>query len=188
LRRIASSIDRAARLTHDILDFTQVRMKGALPMKRAPMDLLPVVQGIIGELASTEPTRDIVLSAEGDTRGDWDRDRLSQVVFNLLVNALKYSPQESSVRVELKGTPGSATVEVLNAGTLAPDLEDHLFDPLRRSSMARDTGDHSIGLGLFIVQHIVRSHGGTIEVRSEGGSTSFLVTLPRTSGATAPAG
>ncbi|WP_239014076.1 GAF domain-containing sensor histidine kinase [Archangium violaceum] len=180
LTRILDSADRANRLIRDLLDFTQVRMGKALPMQRKPMDLHALSQQVVDEMQLAAPERSLVLRCEGDGRGDWDADRIAQVLTNLLTNALKYSPADAGIRIETRGEGAVVLLRVSNGGAPIPaHLLSTLFEPLTRGTQTG--GEHrSIGLGLFIVDQIVRAHCGTVEVHStleEG--TTFCVRLPR---------
>lgn len=180
LTRILDSADRANRLIRDLLDFTQVRMGKALPMQRKPMDLHVLAQQVVDEMQLAAPERPLVLQCEGDGRGDWDADRIAQVLTNLLTNALKYSPADADIRIEARGEKEAVLLRVCNGGAPIPaHLLPTLFEPLTRGTQTGGA-QRSIGLGLFIVDQIVRSHGGTVEVHStleEG--TAFGVRLPR---------
>jgi signal transduction histidine kinase len=103
------------------------------------------------------------------------------VVTNLVANALKYSPQESPVRVEARGLDGWVSLAVHNRGApIPPDKFPHLFLPMQRATNEVDRAGRSVGLGLYIVDHIVRAHGGRVEVRStQAEGTTFTVWLPR---------
>jgi signal transduction histidine kinase len=115
----------------------------------------------------------------GDLTGTWDADRLLQVVSNLVANAGHHGTPGEEIRVSIDGVAEQViVVSVQNAGTIAPQVLPHLFNPFRTTRMGRDRSG-GLGLGLFIVQELVRAHGGTVEVVSEAGATSFTVRLPR---------
>jgi signal transduction histidine kinase len=180
--RILSSADRAHRMIRDLLDFTQARLSGGIPVRAGPMDLHDIAQHVVEETRIASPDRDIQVEFKGDGRGEWDADRIAQVLTNLVSNALAYSPQGTPVRVELRDEGDAVVASVQNQGTpIAPELLPRLFEPLTRGQrQGRDKGSRSIGLGLYIVDHIVRAHGGTVGVRSSAEEgTTFTVHLPR---------
>jgi PAS domain S-box-containing protein len=179
--RIQSSAERAIRLIRDLLDFTQVRMGGGIPVNRKPMDLHGFTRQVVDEVQLVHPERRIDVVAQGDGRGEWDPDRLAQVLTNLLSNALNYSPPDTPVTVRTLGTEGERVLEVHNWGAPIPSEKlPLLFEPLERGAAQQDRMGRSIGLGLFIIRHIVESHGGSITVRSEAEEgTTFTVHLPR---------
>jgi signal transduction histidine kinase len=113
---------------------------------------------------------------EAGCLGEWDRDRLAQVLSNLLANAVQHSERGTPVTVTVSGTDAEATVSVHNLGEPIPtEVLPTVFDAF--SSGSDSTG---LGLGLYIAREIVLAHGGRIEVNSsrERG-TVFTVTLPR---------
>ncbi len=179
--RIQSSAQRAVRLVKDLLDFTQARLGGGLRVERRPLELAPLVMQLVLEVEAAWPERTIEVHREGDTRGEWDGDRIAQVVTNLVTNALKYSPADSRVRVVARGVDGWVFLAVHNTGTPIPsDKLPFLFQPLRRATNEVDKAGRSVGLGLYIVEHIARAHGGSVEVSSsETAGTTFTVRLPR---------
>jgi sigma-B regulation protein RsbU (phosphoserine phosphatase) len=182
VRRILTSADRASRMIRDLLDFTQVRLGGGIPVERKFIDLHEQVSSVVEEFQHTHSERELQLTLEGDTRGEWDPDRIAQAVSNLISNALKYSPKGTPVGVTTRGETDVVIVDVRNQGELiAQDRLADLFKPLSRGVTRTDMQTRSIGLGLYIVDSIVRAHGGTIEVRStlEQG-TIFTMRLPRT--------
>ncbi|WP_224360312.1 sensor histidine kinase [Hyalangium versicolor] len=181
VRRILSSADRATRMIRDLLDFTQVRLSGGIPVAVKPLDFHAHAGQVLEELEHTHPTRTLRLTREGDTHGEWDPDRVAQVITNLVGNALKYSPAGTPVEIRTRGEGDTVVLEVHNQGEpISPERLPHLFKPLSRGAGKVDMETRSIGLGLYIVESIVRAHGGSIAVRStpeEG--TLFTVTLPR---------
>ncbi len=179
--RITSAATRAAGLIEDLLDFTQARLGGHLPIQRQPMDLHVLARQVVEEMELTAPTRSIELVHQGDGTGEWDSGRLAQLLTNLLGNALTYSPPDTPVRLEVEGESECVTLTVRNQGDPIPaEVLPRIFEPLQRGTETPDLRRRSIGLGLFIVESIVRAHGGTVAVHStahEG--TVFTVRLPR---------
>ncbi|RKH45751.1 sensor histidine kinase [Corallococcus sicarius] len=180
--RIQASAERAVRMIRDLLDFTQARVGGGIPVHCQDLDLVAVVQQVAEEVQVNFPERVLRTVTTGpDTRGRWDPDRIAQVITNLVSNALKYSPEGTPVTVRVGGTGQSAVLEVHNTGDPIPaDLLPRLFQPMQRGGPGMDRTTRSVGLGLYIVRHIVDAHGGTIDVTSTAeAGTTFTVRLPR---------
>jgi signal transduction histidine kinase len=183
--RILDSAQRATRMVRDLLDFTQARLRGGLTLERKASDLHELARGVVEEVQSTTPERRIEVVQEGEGRGLWDPDRVCQVIGNLLANALHYSPPSTPVRVETREVGEEVLLTVHNWGTpIPPVIFARIFEPLERGIQQEDRAGRSIGLGLFIVKHIVSSHGGTVDVRSnERDGTTFTVRLRKQSAA-----
>jgi sigma-B regulation protein RsbU (phosphoserine phosphatase) len=180
--RILTSAERATRMIRDLLDFTQARQGGGIPLQRRPADLHELVHTVVDEMQPTHSDRPIQVEQSGDAAGEWDPDRLAQVITNLLGNALQYSPPDTPVTVTTRAGPEWVTVEIHNAGgPIAPEVLPRIFEPLERGGHQQPGRQgRSIGLGLFIVRHIVLAHGGTVSVRSTAeDGTTFTVRLPR---------
>jgi PAS domain S-box-containing protein len=177
--RIAEGAERMARMISDLLDYSRARGPG-IPVHHQPLNLRHLARHAIEELGVAYPARVVRLSADEDTQGLWDGDRLSQVMGNLLGNALRYSPEDSPVDVQVRDAGESVALAVHNLGSPIP--HDHLatlFDPFRRGPGAHRSPE-GLGLGLFIVREIVRAHGGTVHVTSsEAAGTTFTLHLPR---------
>jgi PAS domain S-box-containing protein len=180
LTRIISASDRATRLIRDLLDFSQARLGGGIPVVRKKMDLFELARGVVEELAASHPEQELELVQEGEGAGEWDGDRLAQVLGNLVGNALQHGTPDTSVRVRCHGTDEDVFIEVTNEGApIEPALLPDLFEPFRRGRRAGH-GTGSVGLGLYITRQLVLAHGGGITVTSsmEAG-TRFTVRLPR---------
>ncbi|GHG79218.1 PAS domain S-box protein [Comamonas sp. JC664] len=182
--RVARSGDRMKRMISELLDFTRGRLGGGIPIQRAPGDLRSVLRQGVDELEAAWPERKLTLRvASGHYEGAWDTDRLLQVVSNLGGNALQYSPPEAPVTFSLSDAGDSVVLEVHNPGEpISPVMLPRLFDPFRRGTMAGVGGGGSsgLGLGLYIVEQVVKGHGGRIDVASTAeAGTIFRVTLPR---------
>lgn len=178
--RILSSGDRAVRLIRDLLDFTQARSVSGIPIQRRVADVHVVCQQTAEEVTLGHPTRSVIHRPVGDGVGMWDPDRLAQVVSNLAVNAVSYSPVDTPVYIDSRGDATCVVIEVHNQGAPIPaDLLPGLFEPFKRRERRQDP-DRSIGLGLFIVREIVAAHGGSVQARSSAAhGTTFRIELPR---------
>jgi signal transduction histidine kinase len=179
--RIQSSAERANRMIRDLLDFTQARLAGGLRIERRAMDLHKLIQSVLEEVEATHVGREIRWARNGDGRGEWDPDRLGQVVQNLVTNALKYSPGDTPVRIETHAENGDVVLSVHNEGAPIPaERLGRIFQPLQRATGDVDKAGRSIGLGLYIVKQVVDAHGGTVWVESTAeAGTTFTMRLPR---------
>lgn len=189
VKRIQTAGERCNRMISDLLDFTQARLGSGIPIHSAPGDLREFVKRALDEVLSAYPHRSVTFEAPGALPGVWDGERLTQVATNLIVNALKYSPEDSTVSVRLKEEPPHAALEVHNWGPgISPQLLPHLFEPLQQGAVGKERTGRSVGLGLYIVRELTRAHGGHVEVSSsDHEGTRFRVTLPtKPLGAAAP--
>ena len=180
LRRIASSASRMRRMVDQLLDLTRARLAGGIPVQPRPgTNLAEVARGAVEELRVAHPEAQLNLHAAGPIRGDWDADRMAQVISNLVANAISHGAG-APVDVQVKGGEAAAILEVHNGGSpIPPELLPRIFDPFRRAAEGRTAAAQGLGLGLFITRQIVLAHGGTIDVISEQPEgTTFKVTLP----------
>lgn len=186
--RILANVEKAQRLIGDLLDFTQARLGGGIPVRPSPHDLHRLVKQTLDDVRLAWPDRGIIHEAAGDAQGTWDGDRVGQIVQNLVLNALRYSPRESQVVVRTRGEGDAVVLEVHNEGpAIPPALLPDLFEPLKRGAHGGErAGGRSVGLGLFIVRQLATAHGGSVDVTtSETDGTTFHVVLPRHSKRTA---
>jgi signal transduction histidine kinase len=174
--RIASGAARMERLISDLLDVTRSRLGGGLPMTPVDTDLGRIAGEIVDDLSSANPGRDIRCSVEASERGvtgHWDSARLTQLVSNLIANALKHGGDPIEVTVR-PGADDTIVLEVRNRGEILPHLRDHLFEPFFTSDQRS-----GIGLGLYIAREIANAHAGELELVDAEGETLFRLTLPR---------
>jgi len=181
------TIERNARiqskLVEDLLDVSRIVL-GKLHMEVQPVQLQSVIEAAVDSvhLAAQARRIDLVLRLEPDVPGVMgDPGRLQQVMWNLLSNALKFTPEGGRIEVRLRKTDSHAEASVTDSGEgIPPDFLPFVFDRFRQadSSITRRYG--GLGLGLAIVRHLVELHGGTIHAESAGvgrGAT-FSLRLP----------
>lgn len=175
----AGATGRMERMIRDLLDFSRSRPQGGgMPIVLESIDLAIVVRDVVEQVRLEHSMRTITLDVQVSAPGSWDADRLAQVIGNLVENALAHGTPGSAVRVALTAGPGGAEVTVENEGPpIAPDLVTMLFDPFRRGA-TRARGDRGLGLGLYIVDQVVKAHGGTVKVFSGEGLVRFSIALP----------
>jgi signal transduction histidine kinase len=178
-RRIASSGERMARMIDQLLDFTRLRLGGGLVIEPVSTDLGELTRQIIDEIEAAHACS-IELERQGDISGVWDRDRLGQVLSNLLGNAAHHGRRDCPIAVHIDGRkPREVRLEVRNQGGIPEPILPLLFEPFRGSKTPRGSS-RGLGLGLYITREIVRAHGGDIDVSSsEQAGTCIWVRLPR---------
>jgi signal transduction histidine kinase len=170
-------------MIEQILEFTRLRVGGGIPVTPRAVDLYDVLRAAIEEVRSSFPARAIDARFEGNGRGSWDADRLSQVFSNLMGNAITYGDPTQPIQVTVGDDQGDVVIEVSNAGPVIPaDVLPLIFDPFRRGGEVRSNATKGLGLGLYITRQIVVAHGGTIGVQSADGVTTFRISMPRREG------
>ena len=173
-----NSAQRMERMIDDLLDLAQARLGGRIPLKREPANLQHVCEEAIVEIRAAHPDAVLRWEGRGDLRGQWDADRLSQLVSNLVANAIQHG-EGTPITVRAQDEGDSVTLAVHNGGPPIPsELLPFVFEPLARGPA--DSASHNVGLGLFIARAIVSAHGGDIDVTSSThAGTTFTVKLPR---------
>jgi signal transduction histidine kinase len=183
LGRISNSAARMTAMIADLLDFSRARLGLGVTVHRQAVDLAELARRTLLDFGEAEQERRLSLRIQGDARLEGDPSRLSQVISNLVGNALQYGVGHGA-RVEVAGGEEEVSLVVENEGPpIEAVLLPRLFEPFRRGAAHDPRGGRggSLGLGLFIVREIVHAHGGRVDVRSEPGKgTAFTVRLPRT--------
>jgi signal transduction histidine kinase len=177
IRRIVREARRLSALVVELLDAARLE-QGRLIGEREPVDLVELTRDIV--LRESFEGRRITVSAEAPVVGTCDPRRIGQVIENLVENAVKYSPEEGSIRVGIAQRNGHALIDVSDEGIGIPahDLAQ-IFDRFHRASNVDDRRFAGMGLGLFICKGIVEQHGGRIWVESRvGAGSTFHVALP----------
>ncbi len=182
LRRILSAGERAERMIRDLLDYTQAHLGGGIHVNRLQTDLAPIVRRVMDEIEVGHPECDLVLAYDGsNTTADLDEDRIAQVIGNVLSNAVSYRTPGTQITIEVRGNATQVSFAVHNTGATIPaDRLGQIFEPMQQVSPGANRSQRSVGLGLYIVESIVKSHRGTVDVTSsETQGTTFTVRIPR---------
>lgn len=178
IERIVSQTNRLTRLVDDLRDISRIE-RGAFAIEKRACDLLATARDVIAQNQAVGSRHVLRLRTNCDELcGDWDNDRLAQVLDNLIKNAVKYSPNGGEIVISVGKANDSARVSVADdgVGIAASDLS-RLFKPYVR--LEQTPGVKGTGLGLFIAKAIVEAHGGHIEVASTPGKgSSFTFVLP----------
>ena len=193
--RILRGVRSIDRLMNDLSVLVRSRMRIQLPLTKTDADLGAICEQTLEEVKASHRNTDFELETVGDLRGAWDHERLGQVIFNLVVNAVIHASAKH-VRIIAEDQGPYVVLRVTNQGVPIPaEMQDSIFDPFVSADAASSSAPTKtgFGLGLFIVREIVNGHEGTVEVAStESEGTTFTVRLPRvprskvTSGVTTP--
>ena len=172
-------VDRLIGLVERMLDMSRI-VAGRLVLVRERTDLAEIAREVVDDFRdqASHVRAELQVTSSGDTAGEWDRDRLAQVVTNLVSNAIKYGPGRP-VDLAVRGDGDRVSLAVTDRG-IGIEAEDlgRIFDRFQRAAPVENYG--GLGLGLHIARHVVEAHGGTISVASvPGQGSTFTVDLPR---------
>jgi signal transduction histidine kinase/ActR/RegA family two-component response regulator len=191
--KITTDVDRAlgviersalaqARIVEDVLDFSRVA-RGQMRLNLAGVDVSHVIRDALEAVRPAAKAKGIRLDVEVHARDEFtcDGQRLQQVVWNLLTNAIKFSGPNGVVKVQASRGPRSLELRVSDTGEgIAPEFVPHVFEAFRQASGGSTRRHGGLGLGLAIVKEIVHAHGGQIAAFSDGPGcgSEFVVELP----------
>ena len=184
IEALRNSAKLQAKLVDDLLDVSRI-VSGKLRIRMVDTELTPIVANAIGDVRISAREKGIGIDEQLSRqplpiRGD--PDRLRQIVTNLLVNAIKFTPYGGKVTVEARNARDAAEVVVSDTGEgISADFLPHVFDRFRQASVGDSRRHSGLGLGLSIVQHLVERHGGTVHAESDGlgKGARFTVRLPK---------
>jgi PAS domain S-box-containing protein len=174
-------------IIEDILDVSRV-ITGKLQLNLSPVDLTLVVDAALDAVRPALEAKAIRIRKDIDARSRivaGDSDRLQQVIWNLLSNAAKFTPNDGEIELVLKQMPGTIQIQVCDTGPgIDADFLPHVFERFRQADGTTTRTHGGLGLGLAIVRHLVELHGGSIkaENRQEGHGAILTVCLPLPSG------
>ncbi len=179
LTRMDAQINRLTRLIDELLDVSKVQA-GRLDYEEEPVDLAALLRETVEILQPTSPTHPLIVKETTHAMIMGDKDRLGQVLTNLIGNAIKYSPQANQVDLSITTSNKTVTLRVRDYGVGIPKAhQKHIFDRFYRGRVSHNKAFPGLGMGLYIAHEIVKWHGGEITVESEEGKGStFVVSLP----------
>lgn len=173
-------VERLSTLTRSLLTLAQFSGDRP-PVTLAPLALEPLVRHLVDELSPLAEDRNIqlIVDAQPVPRVQGDAGRLTQLLVNLIDNALVHTPPGGRITIRLTSLPEHVALHVEDTGTgIAPEHLPHIFERFYRADPARARESGGTGLGLAIVKEIAEAHGGTVAVKSTPGQgTRFTVTL-----------
>jgi CheY-like chemotaxis protein len=166
-----------------LLDVSRI-ITGKLQIEPTQIDLCAVVESALDAVRPSFEAKDIRFKTTMVSNGclvAGDANRLQQIFWNLFSNAVKFTPEGGTMRVEVKERKQQVRVAVIDSGSgITAEFLPYIFDRFRQADGSTTRMHGGLGLGLSIVKHLVQLHGGNVEVKSDGkdkGST-FIVTLP----------
>lgn len=181
---IRDAVTSQARIIDDLLDVARIRT-GKLKLKTEPLDFTAILQGIHAVVLSEQPACSVALELPADGLAlfiEGDSTRLEQVIWNLLNNAMKFSPAGSVIRLVLSHADDQLSLRVIDQGIgLSAGSLEHIFDLFSQATPA--SGSHTregLGIGLSLVRQLVEAHGGSVQAQSAGigQGCTFTVSLP----------
>lgn len=172
-----SSAKRMSELIDNLMDFARFRLGGGVILNRKPVQLGGVLQRVVEELETAYPDRTIESEIRLTDTVDCDSARISQILSNLLANALTHGSQEHPVRVVCRAKDGELILEVINQGREIPnEILEGLFRPFVREEVR--SSQNGLGLGLYIASEVAKAHGGQLSASSTQDATSFVFRMP----------
>jgi signal transduction histidine kinase len=183
MRVIRSQVMRMRRLVDDLLDVSRIDRRGGVSIEPEPLDLADEIREAAARTGREHPQRSVNVEAPEALPISADRDRIGQVLTNLLDNAIKYSPDGGPVTLRARATGDGVEVSVLDAGVgISAEQADVVFERFFQADEDAGRRFGGLGLGLYITRAIVHSHGGEINAGPNveaGKGTEIRFTLPR---------
>lgn len=186
LQKMDGQIDRLTALITDLLDSTKIE-SGKLQLTKVSYPIDDLIKETVEEMQRTTDQHTIVVEGMTHTSIVMDKDRIAQVLINLISNAIKYSPQTNTIQLTVQSNVDHVTICVKDYGLGIPkNLQKEIFKRFFRVEGSKELTFPGLGLGLYISAEIIRRHNGTLSVESvlNEGST-FCFTLPYSSEKTA---
>jgi PAS domain S-box-containing protein len=187
IERGLSAIERntkvQAQLISDLLDVSAI-VSGKLRLEIRPLDLAAMIENALEGLTPAIDAKQLKLQSSFDLNAgliSGDAARLQQVVWNLVNNAIKFTPSGGHIDLKLERVESHVEINVADDGQgIRPELLPYLFDRFRQGDVKSNRSHGGLGLGLAIVKHLVEMHGGTVSASSAGlgQGAKFTVTLP----------
>jgi signal transduction histidine kinase/CheY-like chemotaxis protein len=187
IAKVAETVERSGKaqlqLIEDLLDTARI-ISGKMKLEFQPVEPVAVISAALDTVRPDAVSKGVVITTDLDPNAGQitgDPDRLQQVVWNLMSNAIKFTPGGGRVRVELRRDGPGMQIVVHDTGQgISPDLLPYVFDRFKQGDSAASRRFGGLGLGLALVKHLGEHHGGSVAVQSpgEGQGATFTVNLP----------
>ncbi|MDR1000423.1 MAG: HAMP domain-containing histidine kinase [Clostridiales bacterium] len=181
LESCREEVVRIASLVKDLQQLARIDSEN-LKLDKTGTDLRELTQSVARTFEAVSVKKDLSVSVDGTSSVvRADKDRLSQVITNLISNAIKYTPEHGSISATITDTENAGIIKICDNGIgIAPEELPFIFERFYRTDKSRDRKTGGAGVGLTIAKSIVEAHGGTIDVSSKlGAGSQFVVTLPK---------
>lgn len=184
LETIYRNAKSQAKLVDDLLDTSRL-ISGNLTLNLSPTPIIPVIEQALDVVRPAAEAKEIKLSTIYHSKIETitcDPQRLQQMIWNLLTNAVKFTPNKGEVQVALNSTDEAVQIVVSDNGQgISKEFLPFVFDRFRQADSSSTRVHDGLGLGLAIVRHLVEQHGGNVGVKSNGTNkgASFTISLPR---------
>lgn len=182
MQLVSDEVRRLSRLVRSMLEISRLQSQGITEEKKRRFDLCEAVGQVLISFEKRVNSKRICMDVQMPDRSIWvkaDPDSITQVIYNLTDNAIKFCDEGGRLSIWLRPEGGKARVTVQNTGGTVPAEElPLLFDRFHKADKSRSVDREGVGLGLYIVKTILNSHGEDISVASQEGVTTFQFTLP----------
>jgi PAS domain S-box-containing protein len=187
IAKVAETVESSGKaqlqLIEDLLDTARI-ITGKMKLEFQPVEPVAVISAALDTVRPAADSKGVVITTDLDPKAGQitgDPDRLQQVVWNLVSNAIKFTPGGGRVRVELRRVGAGVQIVVEDTGQgISPDLLPYVFDRFKQGDSEASRRFGGLGLGLALVKHLVELHGGSVAVESPGADqgATFIVNLP----------
>ncbi|HLI09000.1 MAG TPA: PAS domain S-box protein [Ktedonobacteraceae bacterium] len=179
LARMDRQVNRLTRLINDLLDISRIQT-GKIVYRKEFFDLDALIQEVLENVQAMTPSHLLLYEQHVQAQVYGDKDRIGQVLINLLTNAVKYSPGADAVLLRVTRDEQRVTVSVQDFG-IGIDIEHHdkIFERFYQISSPKEKPFSGLGIGLYLSSEIIQRHGGQMQLQSEkGAGSTFSFTLP----------
>ncbi|MBQ5748585.1 MAG: HAMP domain-containing histidine kinase [Oscillospiraceae bacterium] len=183
MQTVANEVRRLSRLVRNMLDISRLQAQGADVSRRSRFDVAEMVSDVLISFEQKINAKHLQVSVELPDKALFtkaERDGITQVLYNLVDNAVKFSQDGGLLALDVKVQGGKIVLSVRNTGkTIAPDELPHIFERFHKEDKSRSADREGWGLGLYIARTIIGAHGEDITAASADGVTTFRFTLPQ---------
>lgn len=171
---VLDASDRMQRMVNDVLAWARANAGDGFPITTSPQDMATILRQVTQETCVVHGDHSVTLTMVGDLRGQFDRDRIHQVITNLVRNAIEHGNGTAHVEASEADDGETIVLVVRNRGPLRASTISDITDPFRR----RKRPSNARGLGLYIVDQIARAHGATVEMTAMDEDTAITIRWP----------